>query len=644
MQRAPQGSRDRALTTRLDISIGPVQGFVVQSRRTRDLWGSSYLLSFLSAHALHGACQAGGKVIQPSVESDELYQWVSGSGQGRPPSIGTIPNHFAVRVDGDAKVVANAAVQHFDAAWMRVCDAVWHSVESACALGNGTAEIWQRQVDTFWEVVWTAGPVGDHGRLLARRKQWRTHRPTDEPGDKCTVMHDYQELSGYVRARTSARQDGFWRDLRSRIGVLDLRDNERLCAMALVKRLFPRFSEKALGWKVDASHWPSTVYVGAVPWLASVTEAVPEPAMDYAVGVLKNVSHARSEHPGFTGVDASHSGDFAYLDANFFHVNTDHWPWPDEADDDSRRQLANQLHSIYSAEAEDQRELGPPSMFYALLLADGDRLGRLLERVNVQKVSDSLATFTRAVPKIVESHQGVTIYAGGDDVLAMLPLPGALACAEELSNAYRNAFRQTAAEDEATLSAATVFAHIRLPMRTVLQEARHLLDDVAKDGNGRDSLAVGVLKRSGLHCQWVTTWRRPSGTKTSAVELLEGLIRELTGETDSRQADLSSSVIYRLRETLGALCGWDRWQPGHWDAVPSGLDLQPFVRAEIRHSLEVGKKDDASGRADKLADKVYTLLHSSRNSVAKVAIDNQAGVDALLLARFLTDPIEREAN
>ena len=34
--------------TRLDISIGPVQGFVSQSRRTRDLWGSSYLLSFLS--------------------------------------------------------------------------------------------------------------------------------------------------------------------------------------------------------------------------------------------------------------------------------------------------------------------------------------------------------------------------------------------------------------------------------------------------------------------------------------------------------------------------------------------------------------------------------------------------------------------
>ena len=632
------------MTVRLDISIGPVQGFVVQSRRTRDLWGSSYLLSFLSAHALHGACQAGGKVIQPSVESDELYQWVRGSGQGRPPSIGTIPNHFAVRVDGDAKVVANATVQRFDAAWMRVCDAVWHSVGGACALGNGTAEIWQRQIDTFWEVVWTAGPIGDHGGLLARRKQWRTHRPTDEPGDKCTVMHDYQELSGHIRARSSARQDQFWRSLRSGAGVLDLRDNERLCAIALVKRLFPRFSKSALGWEVNADHWPSTVYIGAVPWLARVVEAVPEPAKNYAAKVLKNSRNACSEDPGFTGVDASHSGAFAYLDANFFHANTDHWPWPDEAADNARSQLTDQLRGIYSAEADEQRELGPPSTFYALLLADGDRLGQLLRQVDVQTVSSSLAKFTSAVPKIVKSHQGVTIYAGGDDVLAMLPLPGALACAEELSNVYRSAFRETAAEDEATLSAATVFAHIRLPMRTVLQEARHLLDDVAKDGNGRDSLAVGVLKRSGVHCQWVTTWRRPSGTKISAVELLMSLIGELGGRTDSGQANLSSSVIYRLRETLGALCGWDRWQPGHWDAVPGGLDLQPFIRAEILHSLQVGKKDGAADLTDELTGKVYALLNSSRNSIAKEAANNQTGVDALLLAKFLADPAEREVD
>ena len=62
---------------RLDISIGPVQGFVSQSRRTRDLWSSSYLLSFLVAHAMHGAQSAGGRVIQPRVADDLLYRWAT---------------------------------------------------------------------------------------------------------------------------------------------------------------------------------------------------------------------------------------------------------------------------------------------------------------------------------------------------------------------------------------------------------------------------------------------------------------------------------------------------------------------------------------------------------------------------------------
>ncbi len=74
----------------LDISIGPVQGFVAQSRRTRDLWGSSYLLSFLSAHAMRGARKAGGRIVRPVVDDDPLYLWVRGCRVGEAPRIGSL--------------------------------------------------------------------------------------------------------------------------------------------------------------------------------------------------------------------------------------------------------------------------------------------------------------------------------------------------------------------------------------------------------------------------------------------------------------------------------------------------------------------------------------------------------------------------
>ena len=94
---------------RLDISVGPVQGFVAQSRRTRDLWSSSYLLSFLVAHAMHGAQSAGGRVVQPTVDDDPLYRWASGWREGEVPQLGSLPNHFVVEAEGTPSDVARAA-------------------------------------------------------------------------------------------------------------------------------------------------------------------------------------------------------------------------------------------------------------------------------------------------------------------------------------------------------------------------------------------------------------------------------------------------------------------------------------------------------------------------------------------------------
>ena len=44
----------------LHFTLGPVQGFVSQARRTRDLWAGSFLLSYLSGHAMKAVLDAEG--------------------------------------------------------------------------------------------------------------------------------------------------------------------------------------------------------------------------------------------------------------------------------------------------------------------------------------------------------------------------------------------------------------------------------------------------------------------------------------------------------------------------------------------------------------------------------------------------------
>ncbi len=629
------------MTVRVDISIGPVQGFVAQSRRTRDLWGSSYLLAFLSAHAMRGASGAGGEIIQPLVDEDPLYLWAGGEGRGEPPFIGSVPNHFAVETDADPAAVANAACDSFRQAWNKVCAAVWERfIAHAAHLGDGTRAIWDRQVSTFWDISWTAGPPDEHGSLLARRKLWRSHHPPDEPGDKCAVIDDLQELSGCVRARDRERQDRFWKSVIRRIGPLDLdEDKERLSAIALVKRLFPKVSQDALGWEVGSTHWPSTLYVAAVPWIRRVVSRDRASAREYAemVKIAASVPFS-TPRPPLQDLAPESAGDFPKLDANYFHEDfvLDPKQCPlKEDDEDARNELAKALNEICEHDG-----IGRPARFYALLLADGDRLGKLVGEVGGEDVSRALAKFTEAAPNVVEKHDGVTIYAGGDDVMAMLPVDGALACAEDLSNTYRASFDGTSTEN-ATLSAALAFAQIKMPLGYVLRQAHRLLDDVAKDGNGRNSLAAAVLKPAGINCQWTTSWtRQDQSGGASAVALIEKLKSSLT--VGGSEIGLSSSLVYRIRGTLSTLCGWDSWHPGEWGYVPQGIDLSPFLQAEIHRSIEsISGAEQARRRSPELTAQVSALLRQARNPQSDAA-PARVGVDALLLARFLADPSEGE--
>ena len=689
------------MTMRLDVSVGPVQGFVAQSRRTRDLWGSSYLLSFLSAHAIHGAREAGGRIVQPVIHDDPLYRWVAGDRTGDPPRVGSVPNHFVAEVDGDAAAAARAGVHALEAAWKQVCAAVWSRfLDHASAAGRGTDRIWQRQTRGFWEVTWSAGDAAAGSGLLARRKRWRSHRPPDEPGDKCTVMHDLQELSGYVRAESNdsrGRQDRFWKGVRRRLGPLELRDNERLCAIAFVKRLFPQVAKEALGGPLDTSHWQSTVYIAAVPWLRRAIRGAPDPARRFAETVqdVAGRDALAERRPPFEGLEAPAAGDFARLDANYLHreflQSAPFPPLADEVVDGSDNDVAGRglddgahspatashgqatkgdendawtlldgsLRALYDTTDEAGRRLGPPAAFYALLLADGDRLGRLVATLGGKEVGHALSTFTGRVTRIVNDHDGVTVYAGGDDVLAMLPVPRALACAAALSKAYARAFKDVDATAAATLSAAVLFAQIRVPLGAVLGEARRLLGNVAKEANGRDSLAVGVLKPGGLNCQWVTTWiRRDGAPATTAVEKLTGHL-----DLDEAGTGLSSALIYRIRDTLTRLCGWPAWSPGDWGRLPAGLDadeqervtqrpgmaptgVDAFLRAEILQSLTGRSVDAAETRAGELTDLVGSLLRRARAPADDERTANTAelGVDVLLLARFLADPENKEVG
>ncbi len=108
---------------RLYFTIGPVQTFVAQSRRTRDLWASSWLLSRLADVAMRAVEKARGEIVLPCRELPEDSERLAPA-----PAVrhGRWPNRF-VAVADDPQAAAQAAKSALLDAWKTIAEAVWRS-------------------------------------------------------------------------------------------------------------------------------------------------------------------------------------------------------------------------------------------------------------------------------------------------------------------------------------------------------------------------------------------------------------------------------------------------------------------------------------------------------------------------------------
>ena len=423
---------------RLYFTIGPVQSFVAQSRRTRDLWASSYLLSHLADVAMRAIEQAGGKIILPYRERQEATESRDSAASVQH---GRWPNRFVAIVDNPKAAAETAKLAMLDT-WKTIAEAVWRRfVEPAASNGTGTKAIWDRQVSNFWEVSWVIAraPAPGDPDPLSLRKNWRTTSATVEPGDHCTMMGSWQELSGHIRSQSRnsrEKQDQFWKQIRSRLGKLDLGDDERFCAVALVKRMFPLIAKETIGIDLNAASWLSTPYIAAIPWLKRVCERwLSRPRLSCLVRNIARTGNGKSPMGSLRFNPFSKRMEGSFFGWMRISSTTRHSPTNEIRRSMSPKQTKWRVREeLVKGLGELHQEASKPSSFYAMLLMDGDSMGRLLSEARAslgdegeQQVTRALGQFADRVSTTVSGYDGVTVYCGGDDVFAMLPVGQAAA-------------------------------------------------------------------------------------------------------------------------------------------------------------------------------------------------------------------------
>lgn len=177
-------------------------------------------------------------------------------------------------------------------------------------------------------------------------------------------------------------------------------------------------------------------------------------------------------------------------------------------------------------------------------------------------ISGALNDYSLSVVRhVVETeHLGRVIYAGGDDVLAMLPVADLLSAMKRLRQAYsghdpeheggrdphgltlHNGFAMLNGKlmrmmgTKATASCGAIIAHHQAPLTAVMRELRSA-ESRAKNEGGRDAFSLTVVKRSGGALHLTAKWGEPAALLTDLSAFLS-------------DPDVSRRAVYHSLEWL----------------------------------------------------------------------------------------------
>ena len=162
--------------------------------------------------------------------------------------------------------------------------------------------------------------------------------------------------------------------------------------------------------------------------------------------------------------------------------------------------------------------------YFAVLYADGDNVGTLLKEIGIQSsnfttqidsirnFSEACLTYTKEAAKKVGDAKGMTIYAGGDDVLCLSPIEylanGDTKTVFDLCKALSSEFEEKVAKNSQieafidpyqppSLSFGVSIQYEKYPLYEAFDNANYLLFEKAKKTSHKNCIAVNVIKSSG---------------------------------------------------------------------------------------------------------------------------------------------------
>jgi len=604
------------------FTITPVQSFIGKARKLRDYWTGSIVLSWLAFEGIRWAIENLGPdhILYPSLLDQPLIieylkqHWKIDENDlptlQQVNDIATFPNKVMLLVPLNyAQDIGKAIEAAIKDSWKALSNDILAYIENKLGSKQETLEaMFKRQHETYWDISWVTSPlitnntIETYGSLLNSNTvalvkeqiglfQNITHyniqmgkyyplsnmlaqsalgnlklsarniRPT-ENGKKCTLCGELEALtnkpySGNESANEyKINMDTFWDSLRSALGEnsTEIQDGEQLCAICLTKRLLARMFNE---WRSSSDHvlhntfknyenFPSTSYIALQKYQernnisnserVKLAQTLFDQTEDSNISGFPSIK-IRDRYYAILIMDGDNMGKLINGDTIGATWGTVIHP---EIRNRMSRQTFNEKYRKNWNQLYDKKRLVTPALHASISEALGD-----------------FALY--GVPQIIDKYLGRLIYAGGDDVCAIMPIDTVIQAAKEIADYYTRFFSHITQDgtnrelkdgesfvptagklchgmgkaEGISISAGILLCHYKEPLSSMISRAHALLDGYAKEKSGRNSCAIELKKRSGGSRYFYAKWDNPCW---ESYKTLLGYKTEL----------LSKSCIYNL--------------------------------------------------------------------------------------------------
>ena len=492
------------------FSIGPVQSFIAQARKTQDLYGGSRLLSELCQIAMTYASSSQGIDILFPVQS---------------PTAKSIPNRFIglkTLHEGEntnLQEIGEELERHIQKEFMTLAKSIFIDFDISMPIG------FEEQIKNHLDLNWLFYPIETNYETdYEKAEQWlgsikntRIFKQNPEKGRKCNLdgernvkfyrpSEDEKDINRILEYKLFQKRNEVCivKDS-SRVPLSMLQHGEGLSAVSFIKRAF----EKNLERKV--ADFPSTARIAMMSDLSNIKNQDAYECFKAMFGKDFDAQLCYEEN----------------LTENYLKKNG----------------YKAVLEKIKLKDLEDLRkkafEKQKLQKYYALIVFDGDHMGKIMSgtflkteskgqlKLFQKRTSELLLNFAGIAESCLKD-KGATVYAGGDDFLGFINLTHLYTVMAELRSEFDKEVNQKLNNEFAihlddfnfTFSAGVAIAHYKTPLSIVLKKAREM-EHLAKEKGDRNAFALSVIKHSGESHETVFKWDYLQKLETIHLQLLE---------------------------------------------------------------------------------------------------------------------------